>query len=210
MDTSIVSDDTSAVSDSETTKYDEAAFKKLLNQRKADKQKAEELSSKLKEVEEKLSLFTKKEQDLQTQKLQEQGDYKAILEQREKTIQELHDKLNQEQEKAESYEKNFVDMKKISALTDAIGGKLKHKKFYSLIETDKIVIDPVTGAVDEASLKDYANSFVKEFKDVIAFSEKRLPTDAAKSATTLSYEQWLELTKTDPKEARLRMKDVKK
>jgi hypothetical protein len=204
----IVSDDNSAVSDSETTKYDEASFKKLLGQRKADKQKADELASKLKEVEEKLSLFTKKEQDLQEQKLQEQGNFKALLEQREKELKKLEKEKTEAEKKVKEFERNFTDMRKLNLFFDKIGGKLKQKEYLSLVETEKIAIDPESGEVDEKSLSDYASEFLTKHKPLVAFKSAQLPNEAGSTGKSLSYQEWVQLAQSNPAEARKRYKEV--
>jgi len=206
----IVSDDNSAVSDSEATKYDEAAFRKLLNQRKADKQKAEELSLKLKEVEEKLNLFTKKELDLQEQKLQEQGNYKALLKQREDELARVAKEKSEVEGKLNSFQKDFIDMKKMSTFFEKLGGNLVDKEYLSLVDTDRIALDPDTGAIDEKSINSYVKEFTSKHSRIINFKSGKLPNEAGSgSGKSMSYEEWKALAQTNPAEARKKMHLIK-
>jgi predicted RNase H-like nuclease (RuvC/YqgF family) len=179
---------------------DYATHKKLLDQRKSDQKK-------LKDLEDKLSSFEKSQKDLKDKEDLDKGNYKTLLEDREKTIKTLADEINGLKTKVGSYESQITDAKKLSAFRKQIGGDLKKSQYYDFVDTDKIPLDPETGKIDEKALESYANEFIKEFKDLVKFEKTtKLPDDAGKPGSSLSYDAWLKLPLA---EQRLRMKDVK-
>lgn len=193
---------TSDVSDDGDKKdaVDYKTHKKLLDQRKSDQQK-------LKELEEKLSAIDSANKQKKEKEDLDQGNYKALLEDREKSIKTLTEEITGLKSKVGNYENQITDAKKISAFRAKIGGDLKKSQYYDFVDTDKIPLDPETGKIDEKALESYANEFVKEHKELIKFDSKKLPDDAGKPGSSLTYEQWLKLPVA---EQRLRMKDVKK
>lgn len=186
------------------------SFQKLLNQRKADKAKLKDAEEKLKTLEAKEKEIADKEAKIAEEKLKEDGNWKALLESREKELADLKAEKENLSESVKGFEKKFTDAHKLNAFKEAIGGTLKKDSYYTFVDTSKIALDPKTGVIDEKSLKSYANDFVTEHKELIQFkSGAKLPGDAPKHTGSLSYDEWLKLAKTNPKEARERQKDVK-
>lgn len=180
-------------------------YQKVLAERKKDQAKARELEAKLKELSEFKSSVEQERQKIKEQKLEEEGNWKALLEQRDNRLKEYEEKLNEYKSKNQSYEKNINDMIKLSAFDRALGGKLKKDEYYSFVDTDKIVINPETNQVDMDSLKNYANEFQNEHKELIDYKRSKLPTDAPSGSAKLTYDEWLKLPLA---EKRKRMKDV--
>lgn len=187
------------------------SHKKLLAQRKADQEKLKAMQARLQELESKEAEIAKKEAELEEQKLKDEGNWKALLEAREARAAKLEEQVKTLAEVNKSYEDKFTNAVKLNAFKDAIGGTLKKNEYYGFVDTNKIALDPETGVVDEKSLKQYANDFVSQFKELIAFKNPvRLPSEAGDhSEGGLSYEEWVKLAQTNPSEAKKRMKDVK-
>lgn len=196
--------DTNTSSDSgEKDKVDYKSFEKLLGQRKADKARMEEMSRQVEEYRNALELYKQKEKEAEEVKNKESGNYKALVETREKEINDLQKKLEEYQARVNDSEENFNKVLKLSAFNESIGGKIKHKRFYDLVELDKIAIDPETKKVDEKSLKDYVKNFTSEFKDIIEFKDARLPERQAGESSSYSYDDYVAaLNSGDVKKAR--------
>lgn len=177
-------------------------FKRVLDQKK----KSDDTIASLKEEIQKLSEFKEQSDRLQEEKLKEEGNWKALLEQREKKLEEYRSKFEEVNSRNEAYEKDISDMIKINAFRTAIGGNLKKDDYYSFVDTSKIAINPETGAIDTESLNEYANEFTNNFKELIDFNSSKLPNSAPKGNGSLTYEQWLKLPLA---EKRKRQKDVK-
>lgn len=193
---------TDGIGDESKDVVSHASFKKLLDQRKADQEK-------LRKAQEELDSFKAKEKELEEKKLAEQGNWKALLEAREAKLKESEEKINLLSDSLKTYETKVSNAIKLDAFERAIGGKLKNKVYYDTVfAPEKIALNPETGEVDDASVKEYATFFVNNFKETIEFKGAKLPNDAAKTSGKLSHAEWTELARTNPKEARLRMKDV--
>lgn len=177
-------------------------YQTLLGQRKQDQAKARELETKLK-------AFEDVERKRNEEKLQQEGNFKALLDAREKELQEIREQNQTLSSQVSDFEKTFTDTKKLNALFKEVGGSLKHKDYYHLVDTNKIAIDPSTGELDSKSLKAYASELVKDHKDLFNFGIGKMPGGAPVAATALSHEEWTKLAQTNPSEARKRMKDVK-
>jgi len=187
--------DTQPAGGGEEKKQDEPvsyeAYKRLVAQRKADQEKFKALS-------EKVSLYEQKEKDLEEKKLMEQGEYKKMLQEREKEIRQLRDER-------EKYKNSLVKTAKLQAFQEALGGKLADPTYYSFVDTERIAIDPESGTVDTDSLKSYVNEFVSKHQRLIEFSSAKLPNSAPSGSKALSYEEWLKLPL---KEKKARLGDV--
>lgn len=187
------------------------SHKKLLAQRKADQEKLRAMQTRLQELESKEADIAKKEAELAEQKLKDEGNWKALLEAREARAAKLEEQVKTLAEVNKGYEDKFTNAVKLNAFKDAIGGTLRKNEYYSFVDTSKIALDPETGVVDDKSLKLYANDFVNQFKELIAFKNPaKLPNEAGDhSATGISYDEWVKLAQTNPSEAKKRIKDVK-
>jgi hypothetical protein len=175
----------------DVVKYE--SYKKAVDQKKA-------LQEELKAYKAKEAELAEKQRILEEEKLKGEGNWKALLEDREKRLKETEDKLKNQQAEADKYKQNLINARKIQAFTRAIGGDLKDPEYYSFIDVEKIAIDPETNKVDESSVKTYASDFVSRHKALINFSDKKLPQDAARTTGGLSYEQWTKLPLKEMKE----------
>lgn len=203
MDTSVSDHNDIPSGESVEEKVSYETHKKLLAQRKADQEKIKNLQLQFEETQKALNLIKDKEREVMEEKAKGNGDFKALLENRENEIKTLQEQLNSFKSEKESLENSFIDMVKLSAFNEALGGKIKHKKFYSLVELDKIAIDPETKRVDSSTLKDYVKNFTTEFKDIIEFKDAKMNENAASRGQGYSYEDYLAATRSgDAKKAR--------
>jgi hypothetical protein len=178
-------------------------YQRLLDQRKADQ-------AKLKTFEEKEAELERQRKELEESKLKDEGNWKALLEAREEKLIELANQKTEYENKVLMFEQQFQEAAKLQALQEAIGGKFKHKSYYNLVDTDKIIVNPESGEIDQDSVKKYADSFLKEHKELIAFSKPPVNDRAPGQSGSMTYEEWLVLAKTDPKKAKEKIKEVKR
>ena len=151
------------------------SFQTLLRQRKADQERLRTAEEKLKRLDE----LEANESKLNDEKLKSDGNWKALLESRENKLKEIQETNTTLKELVKSFEDKFTSAHKINAFKEAIGGNLKRNEYYSFIELDKIALNPDTGAIDDKTIKSYANEFTNKYKDLIEFKVKRLPTGSA-------------------------------
>lgn len=128
----------------DTVKY--ATYKKLLNQRKKDAEELKELREFKEALEEK--------------EAKEKGNYEALLKSREEKIQTLESKLT-------SYEQDLTEGTKLQAFVDRLPGPVKRQEYLSFVNLDEIALDPETKKVDEHSLKNAVDDFVKNYGDLL-------------------------------------------
>jgi hypothetical protein len=135
-----------------------ATYKRVLSEAKKYKELAETLSKQTEQEREK--------------KLKEQNEWKTIAELNQQ-------KLDQAQKELEEKNRAIQDGLKFSEFQRHLGGKLKHDSYANHIDFDKIVINPETGRVDEGSVKQVVNEFVKVHSHLVDFGQKgKLPNQA--------------------------------
>ena len=180
----------------------------------AEKKSKERILNESKEYKEKFQAYKSKEEELNQQRakeeeerLREQGQFKTLLEQRERELEQLRGSLDETKNEAQSYKESIQNLKKASAFEREIGGKLKKDSYWTHVDFSRIALNPETGEIDRGSLKETADSFLKEYKELVAFpSGGNLPNGTPNgSSGKLTYEQWKKLPLKDRK---LRMKDV--
>jgi hypothetical protein len=137
-----------------TVKY--STYKKAINQLKNQKGEIEELRNFRRQIEEK--------------EMQKKGEYDKLLKVRDERINELEGKLG-------SIERDRLEGKKLNAFIDKLPGKIKKQEYLSFLDTDSINVDPESGQIDEMSLDNAVNSFVKNYNDLIQpTNSKSLPS----------------------------------
>jgi hypothetical protein len=166
-------------------------YKKTLTQLK-------NLQEKHKQSEHLLGEFEKKEQELEKKRLEEQGEYKKLLEMERQ-------KIGQYESERDEYKNRLITAHKLNAFTEKLPSKISKPQFYDHIPLNDIVIDPETGVVDETSVNNAVNFFVKEYHQLLEPTGKPLPSDSPSVSGQLSYQQWLKLP---VKEKRARINEV--
>ena len=172
-DQTTVSDGTTNVSDKGASNEvnntkDSVAFethRKLLGQHK-------NLKESVVSLQEKLAQYEAKERQAEELEAVKKGDYEKALAFKDKRIQELEGQVS-------DYEEGLDKGKKLNAVLDKLPGKLKHRDYMNFIDTESLVVDPSSGVIDEASLEQVVNGFVKNHGSLLDTSgSKKLPGHA--------------------------------
>lgn len=168
-------------------------YSRVLSQHKKTKSENEQLAAEL-------EAYKRKERELEEKRLSEQGEYKKLLEMTRK-------QLADEESKRLEYATQLLDQHRLNAIKERLPGKIKRPEYLSFIDVSKVAIDPETGMVDERSVVEVVDGFVKEHGFLIERQGTRdLPYNAPGSGhSELTYEQWLKLPL---KEQKARRKEV--
>ena len=161
--------------------------RRLLKQLKEAQTKLERLN----EYEAKALEAEKIKAEAEEVKLKSEGKWKELLEAKENKLKELDGMLAEERNKVQSFQEHLQEATKLQALQDVLGGRFKKQRYFDLVETDKIAINPETGQVDSDSLKAYADSFLKEHKELIEFNKPQMPDGAAHAGGLMDYQEWV-------------------
>lgn len=153
-----------------------ATYLKTLNEAKKLKDRVKELET---------SVNADKEN-----KLKETNQFKELYESTKAQLAEKDQKLS-------GLEKAVNDGAKFQEFQKHLGGTLKNKDYATFIDFDKILINPESGAVDEASVKTVVQSFVKEHSHLVEFGQGRLPNQAPKGDGNLSGKRPEEMTSAE-------------
>jgi len=143
----------------DTVSYE--THRKLLSQRKKDQAQKKELFDQV-------EAYKKADVVREESKLQEEGEYKKLLDLSRTREQDLETKLSK-------YQQDFTDSHKIAAVLEKINGSPKNKKILNFIDLNAIAIDPETNVIDDQSVEAEANRFVKEWSEMIAFDKADSP-----------------------------------
>jgi DNA repair exonuclease SbcCD ATPase subunit len=194
----------------------QAQLAELTQKLEAEKSTKERLLEESKKYKEGYQTFKTKQQEIESQKAQEEeerlrkeGQFQTLLEQREKRLKELEESLKTKEDEVKSRDTAITNFRKASAFERELGGKLRKQDYWKHVDFDSIAINPESGEIDKDSLSSVAQSFTKEYKELVDFgANANLPNGTAngKGSTSLTYEQWQKLPLKDRKK---RMKDVK-
>lgn len=181
--------DDSANASKDTVAYD--TYKKVLSEKK-------KRDEELKAAQDEITKFKKLEKERVEAELKQKEDYKKLLELRENEKSEIEQKFN-------SLHSQIQEGLKFQSFLEALPGQLP-KKFWKMVDTSQIVIDPATGEPDPVSVKKAAESFQAEFGELIVQQGKaKLPNASAKvGAAPITKELWQGLS---PKEKKERLHD---
>jgi len=167
-------------------------YRKVLGEKK---KRDEELAAAKQRLEE-LERLQKEQEET---KLKEKEDFKTLLQLREQ-------ELNESKQKLQTLETDINDGKKLNAFLKAINGTVDNH-YLSLVDLDKIVIDPNTNMPDENSVMAFAKEFEQTYSKIIDRpSGQKLPNNAASFGNgSLTVEEW---TKLPLKEKKARLSEV--
>jgi hypothetical protein len=121
-------------------------------------------------------------------RLEEQGEYKQLLDLERKKNEELAGQLN-------TFETTSKQAKKLDAVLTATNGKIP-KKFWGLIDLGSVVVDPETGEVDAMSVTKTVENLRAEYPEIIRTGKGgSLPPNAPQGSGqgTLTYDEWKKL-----------------
>jgi len=151
-------------------KTDLGEYKKLLGQLKKTKDENKSLLEKINQLgvlQEKISKVEKEDAKRVENEFIEKGEFKKLLELREKEIADLRKGLQDRDSEVTNYKKDLHDTWKANAIQNALPGKVRKPEYFSFVDFDQVVIDPSTGKVDPQSVTRVAGDFMKNYGDLI-------------------------------------------
>ena len=172
---------------------DDKAFMAIKEEKKA-------LAAKLAEAQAQLEKLNSEARAKQEETLKQQGEYKRLWEEEQKSKAELSEKLKKKEEKE-------LALRKIDVVMQELGVPLAKADYWNFMDLSKIPVDEATQDIDRNIAKQVASDFMRDFPELLAKKPGKMPNDAPSSAKELSLEDWKKLP-LDQK--RLRLKDVKK
>lgn len=184
---------------------------KKLKELEADRDRLSSTNQRLleesKKFKEKAQTFEQKELEerdrikrLEEEKLRSEGQYKILLEQREKERDALiSDRDNEKREKEKAYN-TLTEARKLSAFQNRLGGKLKSQKLLDFVDTEEIAINPDTGEFDQQSVDSVVKKFLGEFKEMVDFGNNRLPAYDTGNGKNIGLKDWAGMNTKDKKE----------
>lgn len=142
--------------------------RRLLSQRKKDQETLAELRAFKDQVE--LEKSESEQVDLA-----KKGEY-------DKALDIYKQRALTAEKNAADKEMQLVTGTKCSAFLDALPGRLRNNAYLSHVDLEGIVIDPSSGVIDDVSVKEVVDKFVKEHGGLIESNKDipKLPQDAPK------------------------------
>ena len=133
--------------------------------------------------------YKEKERAAEEERLTKDGETQKLLDLE-------REKRKESDAKNITNEKLMLDAHKLNAFREKLPGKMKNSRYYDFVDTEKIIVDPATGILDEGSLDSVVNAFVKDHSSLIETgSGKKLPDNASgdTDTTELTHAIWLKL-----------------
>jgi len=156
----------------------------------------------LKSAKQKIAEFEQSKKKAEEEALIQQKNWEEFAKRKEKEAEE-------ERQKREQIETTLTEGQKLNAFLET--AKTTHgdipQRYWGLIDTDSIVIDPNTGTPDSGSLSELVEKFSQNYPEVIQHgSGRKMPNQPPKRTdNSLTLEEWKNLPL---KERKSRMKDV--
>lgn len=138
------------------------------------------MQARLREIEEKAGQLESNLKSIETKKLEEQNRYKELYEQIQKENSSLKSSITERDQAIQ----NAI---KVDAFQKALGSKSIDQKYYGFINTDNIIYDMESNAVDELSTQKEVERILSEFPEIVKDTQsKQLPNQAPKSGVARS------------------------
>ena len=157
--------------------------RKLLSEKKRLQEQFETMKSQLSKIE-------IERQEAERKKLEEQGEYKKLLDLERSRAAKLDEELK-------THTEHMRAAKKLDAVLKSVNGNIPNK-YWGLIDTASVAIDPDTGEIDAMSVQKAVENLRKDFPEIIyaKTGSTGTPNTAPRTdtAATLSYDQWLKLS----------------
>lgn len=166
----------------------------------AIKEEKKVLAAKLAEVQSQLEKFNEDARLKQEETLKQQGEYKRLWEEEQKSKADLTEKLKKKEEKE-------LALRKIDVVMQELGVPLAKAEYWNFMDLSKIPVDESTQDIDRNIAKKIASDFMRDFPELLAKKTGKMPNEAASSSKGLTHDEWMKLPLA---EKRLRIKDVKK
>lgn len=157
------------------------------------------------ELQKQLNALAEEKKKAEDDVLASKGDFKNMVEARDKKINELTQALNDTKSTLGEREKVIQDSRKLSAFNSKLPAPLKRSEYYAFVDLDSIVVD-TEGKIDETSLEKVVSDFVSVHGEILLQKNPgKMPGDAANGKATLTYEEWQKLP---AKDQRKRLKEL--
>jgi len=175
----------------DTVKY--GTYKKVLNETKNLRAKHSDAIARLAEYE-------SKEKESAEKLLIEEKKFDEVLRAKEAEIEETRNLLNQST-------KQMTDYQKMTGFLQSLGGAKLESDYFQLVELDKIKLDD-DGALDQASLAEYANEFKTRHQRLLITPKSDVPANhpGGSGKVGLTVKEWKNLKSS--KEMRERAGEV--
>ncbi len=162
--------------------------------------KIAELLAEKKQQKDRLDAVERQQREAAEAAAQAAGDWKTIAETRER-------ELNESKQRLSTLEQQEVDRTKLAAFLQTVGGEID-RKYWGLIDLDKIVINPDTKVVDATTVANLVETFRRDHPVLVKVkSGTGQPNGAPQGgAPTITHEEWLKLP---AKEMKARMNEVR-
>ena len=164
-------------------------YQKVLNEAKNAKEKLRALESE----------FHKEREN----KMKHEGDWKGLIELREKEIKELKDQMTKISNDYSTLDSHVKTSKKLSAVLNKIEGVID-QKYYGLIDLDEVMVNPESGEIDEMSVIKAAQSFKTQYPEVVRKSgfsgmmgDGRTNNSSSTEGATIGRDAWIKLPYRD-------------
>lgn len=165
-------------------KVDYKTYSKVLDKLKATEKQNKSLEERLGLLEGKEKSAEEKNKSLEEGKLIEKGEYKKLLELREKEILETKAALEKSKNEINASKKDLADTWKLQSFYDKLPGKIKRREYLDFVPLDEIVFNPESGEIDMTSVETTVNKFMEQFPDLVDTSHiKALPGNAAQGGS---------------------------
>lgn len=174
-------------------KSEDKAFMAIKEEKKA-------LAAKLADAQAQLEKLNAEARAKQEETLKQQGEYKRLWEEEQKSKTELMEKLKGKEAKE-------LALRKIDVVMQELGVPLAKAEYWNFMDLSKIPVDESTQDIDRNVAKQVASDFMRDFPELLSKKPGKMPNEAPSSTKTLTHEEWMKLPLA---EKRLRLKDVKK
>lgn len=158
------------------------------------------LAEKLAIAQAELERFNAEAKTKQEESLKQQGEYKKLWEEGQKSNAELAEKLK-------AKEKKELTLRKIDVVMQELGGPLLKPEYWNFVDVDSIPVDESTGDIDLNIAKQKVLDFSNKYPELMPKKNIKLPGNAASAGKQITKEEWKKLPLA---EKRTRLKDVKK
>lgn len=120
--------------------------------------------------------------------LKAKEDFKSLLAIREKELNEI-------KAESEKTKRQVLEARKLDSFLRSVNGVID-RRYWGLIDTDQIIVDPTTGEIDPLTVTKAAEAFRQTYPEIVAAPGRSIgmPTAAPTGGRVgLTYKDWLAL-----------------
>ena len=145
-----VSSGSSVESKQDVVAYD--THRKLLSEKK-------KVQEEFKSVKEQLAALQAEKQEREEQELKAKEDWKQLVDIKDQELNNIKSELQSQRERE-------LGARKLDAVLRSVGGDID-RKYWGLVELDKIAVNPDSGQIDEMSVTKYVEEFRSTYPETI-------------------------------------------